>query len=349
MKILVTGAAGFIGFHLAKKLVALGYEVMGLDSINDYYDVNLKYDRLAEAGIHRESINWNLLVPSQLHPNYQFVQMNLKDTKELNQLFEQQQFAVVINLAAQAGVRYSLSNPMAYVESNVTGFLNILECARAFKIGHLIYASSSSVYGITDDVPFSEEHNTDKPVSLYAATKKSNELMAYTYSHLYGIPVTGLRFFTVYGPWGRPEMSPILFAKAIASDQPIKVFNEGNLSRDFTYVDDIVAGVCKVLALPAPEKANAASQHPLPPYRIFNIGNNAPVKLMYFIELMEKALGKEAKKEMLPMQQGDVYETYANIEALHKWAGYTPSTNIETGVAKFVEWFNQYYLNRDKA
>jgi UDP-glucuronate 4-epimerase len=282
-------------------------------------------------------------VQSKKHPNFQFVQMDLKDTEGLDALFGKNEFGFVINLAAQAGVRYSLSNPMAYVDSNVKGFLNILECCRKYTIRHLIYASSSSVYGINGNVPFTEDYNTDKPVSLYAATKKSNELMAYTYSHLYGLPVTGLRFFTVYGPWGRPEMSPILFAKAIVEGKPIKVFNHGNLSRDFTYVADIVKGVRNVLELPAPLAQNDADGHTAPPYRIFNIGNSAPVKLLYFIELMEQALGKKAEKEMLPMQQGDVYETYASTEALGKLADYKASTPIEEGIARFVEWFKSYY------
>lgn len=341
MKILVTGAAGFIGYHLAKNLVDQGYKVIGLDSINDYYDVNLKYDRLAELGIYKEKITLNNTIDSSIYANFQFTQMNLKDVKELNLLFEKFSFDVVINLAAQAGVRYSISNPLDYIESNVTGFFNILECARHYSIKHLIYASSSSVYGINSDVPFKESLNTNHPVSLYAATKKSNELMAYTYSHLYGIPMTGLRFFTVYGPWGRPEMAPVLFAKAITNNQPIKVFNYGNLSRDFTYIDDIILGVDKVLKLPVPTPSltNPSS----PPYRIFNIGNNSPVKLLYFIELIEKALGKEAIKELLPMQQGDVYETYADITALKEFSGYEPVTTIESGVAQFVKWYKEYY------
>ena len=346
MKVLITGAAGFIGYHVAKELIKKGYEVIGLDSINDYYDVNLKYDRLEEAGISRDSIQWNILVVSNISSNYRFVQMNLKETELLHNLFAEIGFDIVINLAAQAGVRYSISNPMAYVESNVMGFLNILECVRNNKIKHLIYASSSSVYGINGEVPFAEHFNTDKPVSIYAATKKSNELMAYTYSHLYKIPITGLRFFTVYGPWGRPEMAPVLFAKSIVEDKPIKVFNNGNLSRDFTYVDDIVSGVCKVMELNAPVPGPSTTGHVSPPYRIFNIGNNSPVKLMYFIELMEKALGKKAVKEMLPMQQGDVYETYADIDALKTLTGYQPTTSIESGIEKFVEWFKSYYTSR---
>jgi len=343
MKILVTGTAGFIGYHLAKSLLRQGFSLVGIDSINDYYDVNLKYDRLADSGIDRNAIEWNIPVLSSTYPNYSFIRMNLKDSDLLNTLFKTSGFDTVIHLAAQAGVRYSLSNPMAYIESNVTAFLNILECVKQFKIKHLIYASSSSVYGISDEVPFNEEFNTDKPVSLYAATKKSNELMAYTYSHLYGIPVTGLRFFTVYGPWGRPEMSPILFAKAIIGSEPIKVFNNGNLSRDFTYVDDIVDGIIKVLKTPAPEVAIQSNERVSPPYRIFNIGNNSPVKLIYFIELIELALGKKAQKEMLPMQKGDVYKTYANIDRLNQATGYVPQTSIEEGIKKFIFWFRTYY------
>ena len=345
MIILVTGAAGFIGFHQTQELLEQGYEVVGLDSINDYYDVNLKYDRLAENGIGRAAIEWNIPIISSKYPKYRFVQMNLTDAENLNALFSKFGFSIVINLAAQAGVRYSISHPMAYIESNITGFLNILECARNHKIKHLIYASSSSVYGITAEVPFAEDFDTDKPVSLYAATKKSNELMAYTYSHLYGIPVTGLRFFTVYGPWGRPEMAPILFAKAISENKPIKVFNEGNLTRDFTYVADVVAGVCRVMELPAPVPESDGGSSAAPPYRLFNIGNNSPVKLLYFIELIENALGKKALKEMLPMQQGDVYETYASIAALKDWSGYQPRTSIEAGTEKFVSWFKSYYLS----
>jgi UDP-glucuronate 4-epimerase len=345
MKILITGAAGFIGYHLSQKLAQLQHEVIGLDSINDYYDVDLKYARLSELGIKRNVLTEGTLAKSELFDNFKFIQLDMGDTGALNSLFAAQNFDIIINLAAQAGVRYSISHPQAYINNNVVAFFNILECARHHQIKHLIYASSSSVYGINSDVPFNEELRTDKPVSLYAATKKSNELMAYTYSHLYKIPTTGLRFFTVYGPWGRPDMSPILFANAIVQGSPIKVFNNGNLSRDFTYVDDIINGVCQVLDSPPPRLGSGNSELSSPPYRLFNIGNNSPVKLMYFIELIEKAMGKEAIKEMYPMQQGDVYETYADISSLEQFTGYNPTTTIEEGVVQFANWFKAYYCS----
>lgn len=339
MNVLVTGAAGFIGYHLVKKLATEGLNVMGLDSINEYYDVNLKYDRISQLGINRADIAYNKIVNSSVYPSLTFVQLNLTDQENLNNIFKSHGFDVVINLAAQAGVRYSITNPLAYIDSNILGFINILECCRTNEIKHLIYASSSSVYGMSDEVPFVETSNTDHPVSLYAATKKSNELMAYTYSHLYKIPVTGLRFFTVYGPWGRPDMSPILFANAIENDQPIKVFNHGNLSRDFTYIDDIVNGIYSIFsaALPAPDENGK------PAYEIYNIGNNNPVELKRFISVMENAMGKGALKEMYPMQKGDVYTTYANIDALNCKVGYQPTTSIEDGVGKFVAWYKSYY------
>jgi UDP-glucuronate 4-epimerase len=339
MNVLVTGAAGFIGYHLVKKLATEGLSVMGLDSINEYYDVNLKYDRISQLGINRADIAYNKIVNSSVYPSLTFVQLNLTDQENLNTIFKSHGFDVVINLAAQAGVRYSITNPLAYIDSNILGFINILECCRTKEIKHLIYASSSSVYGMSDEVPFVETSNTDHPVSLYAATKKSNELMAYTYSHLYKIPVTGLRFFTVYGPWGRPDMSPILFANAIENDQPIKVFNHGNLSRDFTYIDDIVNGIYSIFsaALPAPDENGK------PAYEIYNIGNNNPVELKRFIYVMENAMGKGALKDMYPMQKGDVYTTYANIDALNRKVGYQPTTSIEDGVGKFVAWYKSYY------
>jgi len=346
MKVLITGAAGFIGYHLSKKLIQNGLDVVGLDSINDYYDIELKYARLADLGITRNSIHFGVLTNSRQFQNFRFIQIEMEEAAQLNTLFEAEKIDVVINLAAQAGVRYSISHPQAYINSNIVAFLNILECVRNYNIKHLIYASSSSVYGINSDVPFKENFNTDRPISLYAATKKSNELMAYTYSHLYNIPTTGLRFFTVYGPWGRPDMSPILFAKAIMKGSPINVFNNGDLSRDFTYIDDIIDGVCKVLNSPVTLAKLAETNHTgesSPPYRLFNIGNNSPVKLMYFIELIEKALGKKALKEMLPMQQGDVFETYADISALEQLVGYKPTTKIEEGVEKFAKWFMTYY------
>ena len=343
MKILVTGAAGFIGYHLSKNLVQNGLDVVGLDSINDYYDIELKYARLADLGISRSFIDVGAVTNSQQFQNFRFVKIEMEDADQMNNLFEAEKFDIVINLAAQAGVRYSISHPQAYINSNIVAFFNILECARNYNIKHLIYASSSSVYGINSDVPFKENFNTDRPISLYAATKKSNELMAHTYSHLYNITTTGLRFFTVYGPWGRPDMSPILFAKAIMKGTPISVFNNGDLSRDFTYIDDIIDGVCKVLDSPAPLAETDRTGSILPPYRLFNIGNNSPVKLMYFIELIEKVLGKKALKEMLPMQQGDVFETYADISALEQLVGYKPTTKIEEGVEKFAKWFMTYY------
>ncbi len=339
MNVLVTGAAGFIGFHLANKLQNENHTVVGLDSINDYYDINLKYNRLAELGISKEAIRYNELVTSSSSPHFSFIQLDLKDQENLEALFIKNKFDIVINLAAQAGVRYSITNPRAYIDSNIVGFMNILECCRHNPIKHLIYASSSSVYGLNTKTPFSETDVTDSPVSIYAATKKSNELMAHSYSQLYKIPVTGLRFFTVYGPWGRPDMSPILFANAIVSGEPIKVFNHGNMSRDFTYIDDIVDGVYKVFSTEPP----FSDEEGKPPNRLFNIGNNSPVELKYFISVMENALGKVALKEMYPMQKGDVYKTYADIDALKDSTGYSPSISIEDGVKKFVAWYKSYY------
>ncbi|TJY61389.1 NAD-dependent epimerase [Sphingobacterium alkalisoli] len=335
-KILVTGAAGFIGFYLSKLLLEKGITVVGLDNINDYYDVNLKYARLQELGVKRtEAENWNQEVISDSYPSFKFVRMNLEDQDELSALFAREGFDAVINLAAQAGVRYSLENPMAYVDSNVVGFVNILEACRHHKISHLLYASSSSVYGENGKVPFSEDDRVDYPVSLYAATKKANELMAHTYSHLYQIPTSGLRFFTVYGPWGRPDMAPILFASAITEDRAIKVFNNGEMSRDFTYIDDIVNGIIITLNNPPVSK----KEQPL--YQVFNIGNGSPVSLMEFIETMEHNLGKVAKKNMLPMQSGDVPRTWADTTSLNA-LGYESKTSIQEGVQKFVAWFVGY-------
>ncbi len=336
-KILVTGAAGFIGFHLCKLFAEQGVTVVGLDNINDYYDVNLKYARLRELGISlSEAEDFNHRAPSNVYSNLTFVRMNLEDREHLPMLFQAESFDAVINLAAQAGVRYSLENPMAYVDSNLVGFVNVLECCRHHNIGHLVYASSSSVYGENGKVPFSEEDRVDYPVSLYAATKKANELMAYTYSHLYQIPTTGLRFFTVYGPWGRPDMAPILFASAVTEGLPIKVFNNGDMSRDFTYIDDIVKGISIALENPATdEKAQ-------PYYQIFNIGNGSPVSLMEFIETLEGHLGKVADKIMLPMQPGDVPRTWADTNQLEN-LGYKSLTSIQEGVKFFVEWFRSKY------
>jgi len=337
MKMLVTGTAGFIGFHLAKRLVDEGNEIVGLDNINDYYDVRLKYARLRETGIYEdEIIEYGKLVQSKTFRNYRFVKANLEDRAFLENLFVCEQFDVVVNLAAQAGVRYSIENPHAYIDSNIVGFMNILECCRHNNIKHLVYASSSSVYGNSDKVPFSEEDRVDYPISLYAATKKANELMAHTYSHLYQLPTTGLRFFTVYGPWGRPDMAPTLFAKAIMEGKPIKVFNYGDLSRDFTYIDDIVEGVVRVM-----EKIPSENElHPY--YQIFNIGNSQPVLLINFIRAMEMGMRKKAILEMYPMQQGDVKITYADTIDLKSAVDYKPSTEIKEGLDRFVKWYTGY-------
>lgn len=332
MKLLVTGAAGFIGFHASKKLLELGHEVVGLDNINSYYDINLKFDRLKELGVNRKnSEEFNYCCKSSTFSNFRFYRMNLEDKAELQDLFINEKFDVVCNLAAQAGVRYSLENPDAYVQSNIVGFLNILECCRSSNIKHLVYASSSSVYGDNSKIPFSEEDRVDNPISLYAATKKSNELMAHTYSHLYQIPTTGLRFFTVYGPWGRPDMAPSLFAEAISAGNPIKVFNYGNMERDFTFIDDIVDGIIKVIQGPKNEN-----------YQIFNIGNNKSVKLMSFIRSIEKELGIKADMKMMPIQKGDVQRTWANCSMMVETFGYNPTTNIEEGVRHFIQWFKNY-------
>ncbi len=333
MKILVTGVAGFIGMHTAQRLLALGNEVVGVDNLNDYYDVQLKRDRLQQ------------LAP---RPGFRFVQMNLADHHTAQQLFSAEKFQRVVHLAAQPGVRYSLQNPHAYVESNVVGYLNVLEGCRHSQVEHLVYASSSSVYGANTKMPFSVHDNVDHPVSLYAATKKSNELMAHTYSHLFALPTTGLRFFTVYGPWGRPDMSPSLFASAIRAGRAIDVFNQGRMRRDFTYIDDIVEGVVRVIdkvATPDPgfDKAQPDAATSYAPFRVYNIGNHEPVELMDFIGAIEDALGKKALKNMLPMQAGDVEATYADIEDLRNAAGFSPSTQLKDGVAKFVKWHLDYY------
>ena len=337
MKILVTGTAGFIGFHLVRRLIKEGNEVVGLDNINDYYDVRLKYARLKESGISEGEIKYGKLVISKTFDNYRFVKANLEDRAFIENLFVSEKFEVVVHLAAQAGVRYSIENPYAYIDSNIVGFMNILECCRHNKIRHLVYASSSSVYGNSDKVPFSEEDRVDYPISLYAATKKANELMAHTYSHLYQLPTTGLRFFTVYGPWGRPDMAPMLFAKAITEGKPIKVFNYGDLSRDFTYIDDIVEGVVRIIAkIPSENEL-----HPF--YRIFNIGHSQPVSLMDFIHVMEMAIGKKAVLEMYPMKQGDVKVTYADTTGLEQAVDYKPLTQLKEGVGKFVGWWKLWY------
>ena len=338
MKILVTGAAGFIGFHLTQKLLSQGMEVVGIDNINDYYSTNLKYARLQEAGISGEAQNWNTKIVSTKNPGYSFVRMNLEDREKLNNLFESEKFGLVCNLAAQAGVRYSIENPQAYISSNIVGFINILEACRHNNIRHLVYASSSSVYGNSAKMPLSTSDFVDNPISLYAATKKSNELMAFTYSHLFGIPTTGLRFFTVYGPWGRPDMAYFSFTKAILSGKPIKIFNHGDLYRDFTYIDDIVEGVVKILKQP-----QAASDKLQAPYKVYNIGNSSPVKLMDFIETIENALGKKAIKEFYDMQPGDVYKTFADVSELENDFGYSPDTPLKKGIGEFVRWYNSFY------
>ncbi|HET8804241.1 MAG TPA: NAD-dependent epimerase [Aequorivita sp.] len=333
-KILITGAAGFIGFHLCEKLLANNFEVVGLDNINDYYDSELKYARLKELGIKKEEAEtFGNKTKSEIHgDNFRFVRLNLEDKENLPKLFAEENFNMVCNLAAQAGVRYSLENPMAYVESNLVGFVNLLECMRHADVKKLVYASSSSVYGLNEKTPFSVNDVVDHPISLYAATKKSNELMAYTYSHLYDLQCIGLRFFTVYGPWGRPDMAMFLFTDAIINNKPIKVFNHGKLSRDFTYIDDIIEGVFATLTIPKDEK-----------YALYNIGNGQPVPLMNFIEAVEKSLGKEATKEMYPMQPGDVEQTWADTTSLEENYAYKPTTKINEGVGRFVKWYEEYY------
>ncbi len=351
MKILVTGTAGFIGFHLAQKLLQRGDEVIGLDNINDYYDVNLKYARLDELGIKKDEILPNKLVQSKIFSKHKFIKMDLANTDEIEALFKKEKFDAVCNLAAQAGVRYSLENPHAYIQSNIVGFMNILEACRHNDVKNLSYASSSSVYGLNKAQPFKTSHHTDHPVSLYAATKKSNEMMAHTYSHLYGISTTGLRFFTVYGPWGRPDMAPMLFAKAITNNQEIKVFNHGDMSRDFTYIDDIVDGIIKVIDNPASVSNDFDENKPNPaissaPYRVYNIGNNAPVQLLEFIQILETSIGRRAKKNFMNMQAGDVKSTYADTSGLIDDFDYSPTTKLKEGISKFVRWYNDFYYIR---
>ena len=333
MKILVTGAAGFIGMTTALRLLERGDEVIGIDNLNDYYEVALKEARLAQL---------------TGHPAFRFIKLDIADRDGVNRLFAEQRFDKVIHLAAQAGVRYSITNPHAYADSNLLGFVNILEGCRHHGVQHLVYASSSSVYGGNAKMPFSEHDSVDHPVSLYAATKKANELMAHTYSHLYGLPTTGLRFFTVYGPWGRPDMAPFLFAGAILRGQPIKVFNHGQMKRDFTYIDDIVEGVIRVIdknatADSAYDPIQADPAHSNVPYRVFNIGNSDPVPLMDFIGALEQAIGREAEKIYLPMQDGDVPATYADTSLLEGWVGFSPATPIQTGVDRFIAWYRDYY------
>jgi len=353
MKILVTGTAGFIGFHLAKTLLMRGDEVIGIDNINDYYDVNLKYGRLKELGIQKEDIEENKKVDSTTYSKHSFYKIDLADKEAMDRLFKEEQFDAVMNLAAQAGVRYSLENPHAYIQSNVVGFLNILEGCRNHNVKNLAYASSSSVYGLNQSQPFKTTDKTEHQVSLYAATKKSNEMMAHTYAHLYGIETTGLRFFTVYGPWGRPDMAPMLFTDAILHDRAIKVFNNGEMSRDFTYIDDIVEGVIKVIDNPAEANKKWNAKDPdiassSAPYRLYNIGNNAPLPLMTFIETLEETLGKKAEKKFMPMQDGDVVSTYADVSGLIDDFGYKPDTKLSDGIKEFVKWYNKFYTNGAK-
>lgn len=348
MKILVTGTAGFIGSHLVERLVDRGDEVIGLDSINDYYDQRVKYGRLHRAGIAEQDIEYNQLISSSIHQNYRFIKLQLEDKENMDKLFQQEKFDAVCNLAAQAGVRYSLENPQAYIDANIIGFINILEACRHYGVKNLSYASSSSVYGLNEAFPFSTSDNVDHPISLYAASKKSNELMAHTYSHLYDIATTGLRFFTVYGPWGRPDMALFLFTKAALEGKPIKVFNNGDMLRDFTYIDDIVEGVVRVIDNPAQKNSSWTGKEPDPsgssaPYKIYNIGNNDPVKLMDFITAIENALGLEIEKEMLPIQAGDVPATYANVDDLVDNLGYQPNTPIQEGVDQFVRWYRGFF------
>jgi UDP-glucuronate 4-epimerase len=348
VKILITGAAGFIGFHLAETLAARDYTLVGLDNINDYYEVDLKYRRLEYSGFEKEFIKDGVKVPSGKHKNYSFVKLDLKDRDALFSLFQDEQFDYVCNLAAQAGVRYSLENPYAYVDSNIQGFLNILEACRHHRIKHLVFASSSSVYGLNEKVPFSVEDTADHPASLYAATKKSNELMAHSYSYLFGLPVTGLRFFTVYGPWGRPDMAPFIFTRAILEGKPISLFNYGDMKRDFTYVDDIVEAMSRVLTLVPQGSPQWDGKAPSPasssaPYKIYNIGSGRPVDLRKFIETLEHCLGQKAEKQLLPMQSGDIPVTWADTSGLESAIGCSPQTDIETGVAKLVDWYKKFY------
>lgn len=347
MKILITGTAGFIGFHLAQRLIERGDEVVGLDSINDYYDVRLKFSRLACTGIQQDRIEYNKIISSTTYDNYKFIKLNLEDRENITKLFEQEKFDAVCNLAAQAGVRYSIENPYCYIESNIVGFMNILEGCRHNMVKHLVYASSSSVYGLNEKMPLSPHDTVDHPVSLYAATKKSNELIAHSYSHIYGIPTTGLRFFTVYGPYGRPDMALFLFTKAILNDEPIQVFNYGNMVRDFTFIDDIVTGIVKIIDKPAkrneewngmfPDSATSSA-----PYRIYNIGNSQPIELMEYIEAVESALGKKAVKELMPLQAGDVVKTNSDVSDLVSDFDYKPNTPVAVGVKRFVDWYLKY-------
>ena len=345
-KILITGTAGFIGFHLASRLIRDGYLIVGLDIINDYYDVNLKYDRLKHHGINKNEIQKQKIIQSTKHSNYSFLRADIADHDFIVDFMVKQKFDYVVNLAAQAGVRYSIDNPRVYTHSNIDGFLSILEGARYSNVKHLVYASTSSVYGLNTGMPLSENDPTEHPMAIYAATKKANEMMAHSYSHLFDLPTTGLRFFTVYGPWGRPDMALFLFAEAMLKDEPINVFNHGNMIRDFTYVDDIVESITRLVVKPA--KPNLDWKGNLPhiptssaPYQIFNIGNSAPVQLMDYIEALEKAFGRKAKKNLMNIQPGDVPYTHADVKALEDYIDFKPKTSIEQGIQKFVDWYKK--------
>ena len=344
MKILVTGAAGFIGFHMCKALLDNGHQLVGLDNINGYYDVKLKYSRLAQLGISEiDATPFNIICNGTIYgENFKFIRMNLEDREKLPKLFRKEKFDVVCSLAAQAGVRFSIENPEPYIDSNIVGFLNLLECSRNFDIKHLVYASSSSVYGLNSDVPFSTTQKTDSPISLYAATKKSNELMAHSYSHLFKIPTTGLRFFTVYGPWGRPDMALFLFTDAITKNKPIKVFNNGEMERDFTYIDDIINGMVRVTEQNVKERISKKEF-----YKIYNIGNNKSVKLIDFIAAIESNLGKKAIQKLMPLQDGDVLKTWADIDAFIQDFQYSPKVEINEGVKHFVKWHQNFYAIKE--
>jgi UDP-glucuronate 4-epimerase len=347
-KVLVTGAAGFIGFHTTLKLLQNNFKVIGLDSINNYYDVNLKYSRLLITGIDKASINYGKIIQSNLYNNYEFIQLNLEDKDALVKLFSEQQFDCVVNLGAQAGVGYSINNPHAYINSNIFGFLNILECCRHSAVRHLIYASTSSVYGLNQKMPLRETDSVNHPLTLYSASKKSNELMAHSYSHLFELPTTGLRFFTVYGTWGRPDMALFLFTDAMLKNKPIKIFNNGEMIRDFTYVDDITESILRLIPKPPESNNSWNAENPDPStssahYRILNIGNNKPISIMKYVEILEKKIGKEAIKQFEPMRQGDIKETHASHYALENLIKYKPQVDIEVGVGRFVDWYREYY------
>lgn len=347
-KILVTGTAGFIGFHLTKRLTEEAFEVVGLDIINDYYDINLKYARLNFLGIDKDQILLNKKIPSSIYSNLKFLQADLADHEYIVEMMHSESFDYVVNLAAQAGVRYSIDNPLAYTHSNVDGFLSILEGARHSKVKHLVYASTSSVYGLNTSMPLKETTPTEHPMALYAATKKANEMMAHSYSHLFDLPTSGLRFFTVYGPWGRPDMALFLFAEAIRKGEPINVFNHGKMIRDFTYVDDIVESIVRLVVKPPNKNTEWESEHPRidtssAPYRIFNIGNGSPVELMHYIKAVESALGVQAQYNMMDIQPGDVPATHADTTALEKHIGFKPGTSVDKGVNNFIDWYKKYY------